>query len=90
MTENAIDDYEELDARWRATIRGAIRTHLTYDPTKESKSRIKKLKAVKHPEYRLRAGEVRVFYDVIETDVVVIAIMTKEKTVKWLEKHGEK
>jgi mRNA-degrading endonuclease RelE of RelBE toxin-antitoxin system len=90
FTENAIDDYDDLDARWRATIRDAMNVHLTHEPTKESKSRIKKLKDIKHPEYRLRVDEMRVFYDVIDEDVVIIAIMTKEKTIKWLEEHGEK
>ncbi|MCG3160226.1 MAG: hypothetical protein JMDDDDMK_01295 [Acidobacteria bacterium] len=90
FTENAIADYEELDARWRATIRDAISIHLTHEPRKESKSRIKKLKDVKHPEYRLRVAEMRVFYDVDGSDVVVLAIMTKEKTDQWLEEHGEK
>lgn len=90
FTENAIDDYKELDARWRATIRDAIRPHLTHQPTKESKSRIKKLKEMKHPQYRLRVDKMRVFYDVNETDVVVVAIMTKERTIQWLEKEREK
>ena len=90
FTENAIDDYKELDARWRARIRDAIISHLTHEPAKESKSRIKKLKEIKHPEYRLRVDEMRVFYDVNEGDVVIVAIMSKEKTIEWLEEHGEK
>lgn len=90
FTENAIDDYDDLDARWRATIRDAINVHLSDEPTKESKSRIKKLKDIKRPEYRLRVDEMRVFYDVVDADVVIVAIMTKERTIKWLEEHGEK
>jgi|SRR5215475_5766196 len=90
FTENAIDDYEELDARWRATIQEAISIHLTHEPRKESKSRIKQLKDIRHPEYRLRVDEMRVFYDVNDSDVVIVAIMTKEKTNQWLEEHGEK
>ena len=90
FTENAIDDYKELDARWRAAIRDAITIHLTHEPRKESKSRIKKLKGIKHPGYRLRVDEMRVFYDVNDSDVVIVAIMTKEKTNQWLEEHGEK
>ena len=89
FTQNAIDDFEELDARWKATIRDAISIHLTHEPGKESKSRIKKLKDIKHPEYRLRVDEMRVYYDVVDSDVVIVAIMTKEKTNQWLEKHGE-
>jgi mRNA-degrading endonuclease RelE of RelBE toxin-antitoxin system len=90
LTQNAIDDFGVLDARWQATIRDTVRAHLTYEPTKESKSRIKKLRALKHPQFRLRVGKMRVFYDVVEKDVVVVAIMSKEKTIQWLEEHGEK
>ncbi|MGH9840207.1 MAG: hypothetical protein ACREEM_15605 [Blastocatellia bacterium] len=48
------------------------------------------MKDIKHPEYRLRVDEMRVFYDVNDSDVVIVAIMTKEKTNQWLEEHGEK
>ncbi len=90
FTENAIEDFDALDARRRATVRDAITVHLTHEPMKESKSRIKRLRELRHPEYRLRVGEVRVFYDVVEADVVILAIMPKEKTEQWLEEHGEK
>lgn len=56
---------------------------------KQSKSRIKKLGDLRHPQFRLRVGEVRVFYDVIDTDVVIVAIMPKAKTLQWLEEYGE-
>jgi mRNA-degrading endonuclease RelE of RelBE toxin-antitoxin system len=45
---------------------------------------------LRHPQFRLRVGEIRVFSDVTGTDVVVLAIMSKQKTVEWLEEHGEK
>ena len=90
FTENAVDDFNALDARQRTTIRDALRIHLTHEPTKESKSRIKRLREVRHPQFRLRVGEIRIFYDIIEADVIIIAIMPKEKTIQWLEKHGEK
>jgi len=90
FTEDALEDFNALNARWRATVREAIRTHLTYEPTKQSKSRIKRLRDLRHPQFRLRVGEIRVFYDVIDTDVVIIAIMTKERTIQWLEEQGEK
>ena len=90
LTENAIEDFNALNARWRATARDAMRTHLTHEPMKPSKSRIKRLRDLRHPQFRLRIEDLRVFYDVLSTDVVVIAIMPKEKTIQWLEEHGEK
>jgi len=90
FTENAVEDFDALDARQRATVRDAVSVHLTYEPTKQSKSRIKRLRDLRHPQFRLRVGDVRVFYDIEERDVVIIAIMSKEKTTQWLEEHGEK
>ncbi len=90
FTENAIDDFKFLDARRRATVRDAINIHLTHEPAKESKSRIKRLKELSHPQYRLRVADTRVFYDIADQDVVILAIMSKERTEQWLEEHGEK
>jgi mRNA interferase RelE/StbE len=42
------------------------------------------------PQYRLRVDGIRVFYDITGNDVVVLAIMSKEKTDEWLKEHGEK
>ena len=89
LTENAREDFDALDARWRATVRDALRVHLTHEPTKQSKSRIKRLRDLRHPQFRLRVEDIRVFYDVTNGDVVIIAIMPKEKTIQWLEEHGE-
>ncbi len=71
-------------------IRKVIRLHLTHEPTKESKSRIKRLRDLSHPQFRLRVGEMRIFYDVADKDVVIVAIMSKERTVQWLREGAEK
>ena len=90
FTENAIEDFNALGARYRAMVRNAIRIHLTHEPAKLSRSRIKKLRDVRQPQFRLRVGEMRVFYDVIDKDVIITAIVQKEKTISWLEKYGKK
>ncbi|HRQ39546.1 MAG TPA: hypothetical protein PLD25_16690 [Chloroflexota bacterium] len=36
FTDNALQDYHGLDARWRATVRDAVEVHLRYEPQKES------------------------------------------------------
>jgi len=40
------------------------------------------------PQYRLRVGEVRVFYDVTREAVEVLAIVTKAEAAGWLAEHG--
>jgi mRNA interferase RelE/StbE len=89
LTDNAREDFDALDARRRATVRDAMRVHLTHEPTKQSKSRIKRLRNLRHPQFRLRVEDIRVFYDATDRDVVIIAIMPKEDTIQWLEEHGE-
>ncbi len=43
----------------------------------------------KRPQYRLRVGEVRVFYDVLNETVEVLAIVAKSQAAAWLKRHGE-
>jgi len=49
-----------------------------------SRSRIKRLRGLLRPQYRLRMGEVRVFYDVVGTTVEVLAIVAKSEAESWL------
>jgi len=79
-----------VKATVRALVRDASEQHLRHQPTKTSKSRIKRLRGVSHPQYRLRVGDdIRVFYDVSEETVQVLAIVAKSEADAWLEKHGE-
>ena len=70
----------------RQLVWAAMEEHLRHEPTKVSKSRIKRLRGLSHPKYRLRVGDdVRVFYDVAEEAVQVLAIVADD----WLKKHGD-
>ena len=71
VAPEAINDLAGLRSFDSATIRNAIETHLRHEPTKQSKSRIKQLRGVRSPQYRLRVGEFRVFYDVLDREVHV-------------------
>jgi len=77
-----------LRAHWRAEVRDAIETHLRHEPRKVSKSRIKRLRGMSKPQFRLRVGEIRVFYDVTGEAVEVLAIVTKAEAQGWLEEEG--
>jgi mRNA-degrading endonuclease RelE of RelBE toxin-antitoxin system len=84
----AIDDLQQLTAADRSGIRAAIETHLRHQPRKKSKTRIKRLRGLRQPEYRLRVDEFRVFYDVAEPEVHILAVVAKHMTYEWLEQHG--
>jgi mRNA-degrading endonuclease RelE of RelBE toxin-antitoxin system len=90
LAPEALQDLRTLDAHVRSEIRDALETHLRHEPTKTSKSRIKRLRGLACPEYRLRVGDVRVFYDVLESTVQVLAIILKSEARERLERCGEK
>jgi mRNA-degrading endonuclease RelE of RelBE toxin-antitoxin system len=49
-----------------------------------SKSRIKRLRGIDSPQYRLRVGEFRVFYDVTRQEVYVLRVLTKAAVAAYL------
>jgi mRNA interferase RelE/StbE len=53
-----------------------------------SRSRIKRLRGLSRPRYRLRVGDVRIFYDVAEDTVVVLAVVAKSEAGAWLAQFG--
>ena len=89
LAPEAIEDFHRLGARLRAMVRDAIETHLRYEPEKVSRSRIKRLRGLRRPQYRLRVEEVRVFYDVSAGVVEVLAIVPKSQAASWLAGAGE-
>lgn len=90
LAPEAVEDLDNLKASVRAAVGDAIEQHLRHQPTKASKSRIKRLRGLSHPQYRLRVGDdIRVFYDVAEESVQVLAIVSKSEVDSWLAKHGE-
>jgi mRNA-degrading endonuclease RelE of RelBE toxin-antitoxin system len=74
----------KLPGHERALVKDTIDRHLRHEPTKVSKSRIKRLRGLSQPQYRLRVGDIRVFYDVTETAVDVLAIVLKAQAQAWL------
>ena len=57
-------------------------------PAKESRSGIKRLRGIVRPQYRLRVGDFRVFYDVVEDAVEVLTIVPKVRADEWLKGIG--
>ncbi len=88
LAPEAAQDLKRLKAHTRVEVKDALDRHLRYEPGKVSKSRIKRLRGMKHPKYRSRVGEIRVFYDITGNTVEVLAIVSKTKAVSWLEEMG--
>ena len=89
LAPEAVDDLQQLKANIRATVRAALATHLRHGPTRVSKSRIKRLRGLRRPHYRLRVDDIRVFYDVHEMNVEILAIIDKSEADAWLAQFGE-
>ncbi|MBI3915924.1 MAG: type II toxin-antitoxin system RelE/ParE family toxin [Betaproteobacteria bacterium] len=88
LAPEAVEDLRKLKAALRSSVRAALETHLRHEPTKTSRSRIKRLRGVSRPQYRLRVDEVRVFYDVSGSSVEVLAIVPKPEAESWLAQFG--
>ena len=89
LAPEAVEDLARLRATARAAVKAALETHLRYEPQKTSRSRIKRLRGLSRPQYRLRVGDIRVFYDVADDVVEVLAIVPKSETTSWLAQFGK-
>jgi mRNA interferase RelE/StbE len=85
----AVEDIKRLRAFERSAVRDAVESWLRHEPAKVSKTRIKRLRGMRKPQYRLRVEEVRVFYDVNERYVEVLAVVFKGDADAWLQQYGE-
>ena len=88
LAPQAVRTLRVLPARLRAEVRDALETHLRHEPRKVSKSRIKRLRGMRQPQFRLRVGDIRVFYDVENEAVEILAIVTKAQAQRWLAAEG--
>jgi len=90
LAPQAVKDLRRLRANIRSAVQAAMERHLRHEPAKTSQSRIKRLRGLAHPQYRLRVDEVRVFYDLREDTVEVLAIVPKSQAEAWLQATGER
>src|SRR5438105_9981026 len=88
LAPDAARQLRALRAKVFAEVRDALARHLGHEPTKVSRSRIKRLRGLSQPQYRLRVGEIRVYYDVADDAVEVLAVVTKAQAAAWLKEKG--
>lgn len=88
LAPEADQQLRSLRAHERAAVTDALERHLRHEPTRTSRSRIKRLRGLSQPKFRLRVGDVRVFYDVAEEQVEVLAVVSKAQAEAWLKEKG--
>jgi mRNA interferase RelE/StbE len=89
LAPEAVEDLKRLKANVRTNVRSGPETHLRHEPRKLSRSRIKRLRGLRKPQYQLRIGDVRIFYDVTETTVEILAIVDKLEADSWLAQFAK-
>lgn len=87
LAPEAVEDFRDLKANVRAAVRDAMEAHLRHEPKKLSRSRIKRLRGLSRPQYRLRVDDIRIFHDVTGKTVEILAILSKAE-VECLTRHG--
>ena len=88
LSPQAVRDLRSLSAHLRAGLSEQLEVHLRHAPSSTSRSRIKRLRGLGRPQYRLRVGELRVFYDIEGDQVQILTIVSKELAERWLQQHG--
>ena len=88
LKPSAIRALDRLQKNEAARIADGMEKHLGAEPMKESKSRIKRLKGISDPDYRLRIGDYRIFYNVTRGRVDVLRVMHKDETREYYEELG--
>jgi mRNA interferase RelE/StbE len=81
----AVEELKRMRPYDRAAVMDQIDEVLAVNPTLESRARVKRLREPAPTGYRLRVGEFRIFYDVEESHVSIIRILSKEDAVVYLE-----
>ena len=87
-SHEAVGQLKALRAFDRAAILDQIEQMLGTNPTLESKAKVKKLRQPAPTQFRLRVGEFRIFYDVEETTVNIVQILTKQEAMRFLEEES--
>ncbi len=88
LKPSAVRDMDRLRKYDAARVADGMEIHLGREPLKESKSRIKRLRGISDPDYRLRIGDYRVFYNVRGDQVDVLRVMHKNETHEYYEELG--
>lgn len=86
ITAEAEADIDRIQPYYRKQILDNIETYLEYTPTQESGARIKRLRLLDSPAYRLRIGDFRLFYDVDESAMLVsiLRVLSKDMSLRYL------
>ncbi|MGH9833263.1 MAG: type II toxin-antitoxin system RelE family toxin [Blastocatellia bacterium] len=86
LVREAKEDLKRLRKTDQVKLLDRIERHLSREPARQSRSRIKRLGGAVFPPFRLRVDEFRVYYDVDEAEqkVVIYGVIRKADAESWL------
>ncbi|MFI5382471.1 MAG: type II toxin-antitoxin system RelE/ParE family toxin [Tepidisphaerales bacterium] len=84
----AVADMKRLRTFAKTAVLDTVERVLTVSPAQTGRSRIKRLRGLDRPQYRLRVGEFRVFYDVEGDGVYVLRVLAKSDVDDYLKEMG--
>jgi len=85
----AVAALRKIKSFWARQILDAIESHLRLEPERTTRTTIKRLRGKQQATFRLRVRDYRVFYDVLENVVSVVAVLHKDETPKFHEQGEE-
>ncbi len=88
FTKEAQREIKALPKADARLILQEIQTRLSSDPFKQSKTRIKRLVGFIPPLYRLRIGDYRSYYRIVTDHVVILTVLHKKDSERWLKRRG--
>lgn len=88
VSPHAERDLATLPSAIAHLILEEIRARLSTKPTREMKTRVKRLIGFSPPLYRLRVGDYRVYYRVTLQHVVILSVFHKKDSDRWLKRQG--
>lgn len=89
LKPDAVNDLDQMRKYDATKVLDGIEKHLSFEPMKESRSRIKKLRGRLPADYRLRIEDWRIFYQVVGKEVHVLRVMHKRDTQQFYEEEEE-
>ena len=84
IQKQAYRDLEALGKGDRLPILEEIQKYLSTAPFLPAKTRIKKMTGFNPTLYRLRIGDFRAYYRIQNQTVIILAILHKKETKRWL------
>ena len=79
-------DLQQFPSAVQTTVLSEVQFRLKFEPYREIKTRIKRLTGIVPPLYRLRVGDYRAYYRIAGDTVVVLAVLHKKESERWLRR----